>query len=189
MRPIPTPRARTVARSDAAASDTRTAAAAARPPAGDPHRVRWAALVLRVALGLVFLAHAGAKWFAFTLPGTARFFAAHGFPAWTAYPVFAVEAVAGLALVLGVGTRWAALTLVPVMLGALAVHWPNGWSFTAPEGGWEYVAFLIAALVTQAALGDGALSLGARLRGANRAPALVAPTPGATAADDGRAAA
>jgi putative oxidoreductase len=119
-----------------------------------------AALLLRVSLGVVFLAHAGLKLFGYTLAGTAAYFAAHGFPAWMAYPVFAAELVGGAALLLGVGTRWAALALVPVMLGALTVHWPNGWSFTAPEGGWEYVAFLVVALVVQAVLGDGAWALG-----------------------------
>jgi putative oxidoreductase len=134
-------------------------------------RTRYSALMLRVALGVVFVAHAGLKWFAFTLPGTAAFFVAHGFPGWTAYPVFLAELLGGVALVLGVGTRWVALGLVPVMLGALTVHWPNGWSFTAPDGGWEYVAFLLVALVAQAGLGDGALSLGARRGGENESHA------------------
>ena len=125
-----------------------------------------ATMLLRVALGLVFIAHAGAKWFTFTLPGTVEFFASQGFPGWSAYPVFAAELVGGIALVLGLGTRWVALTLVPVMLGALTVHWPNGWTFTAPDGGWEYVAFLTVALLVQAGLGDGAMALGSYVRGA-----------------------
>jgi hypothetical protein len=40
-------------------------------------------------------------------------------------------------------------------MGAWFVHLPNGWMFTAPNGGWEYPAFLIFALSTQAMLGDG----------------------------------
>jgi putative oxidoreductase len=124
--------------------------------------VHYATLLLRVSLGIVFLAHAWLKLVGYTLPGTAAFFAAHGFPAWSAYPVFVAELVGGAALVLGVATRWAALALVPVLLGALVVHWPNGWAFTALEGGWEYVAFLLAALLVQAGLGDGALALGSR---------------------------
>lgn len=118
-----------------------------------------AALLLRVTLGAVFVAHAGLKLFVYTLAGTAAFFAAHGFPAWTAYPVFLAELLGGLALLLGVGTRWVALGLVPVMLGAVTVHWPNGFWFTARDGGWEYVAFLTLALVVQALLGDGAHAL------------------------------
>ena len=122
-----------------------------------------APLLLRVALGAVFLAHAYAKAALFTFPGTAAFFAAHGLPGWTAYPVFAAELLGGAALVVGYRTRLAALGLVPVMLGGLVPHVGNGWMFTSPGGGWEYVAFLLVALAAQAVLGDGALSLGARL--------------------------
>lgn len=126
----------------------------------DVRTAPYAAFVLRLALGSVFIAHALAKLLVFTLSGTAAFFAAHGFPGWTAYLVFGAELLGGIALVAGVQSRRVALALVPVMLGALTVHWPNGWSFTAPEGGWEYVAFLVAALLVQAALGDGAWALG-----------------------------
>lgn len=116
---------------------------------------QYGAATLRVALGLVMLAHAAAKYFLFTLPGTATFFAQHGFPGWTAYPVFLVETVGGALLVLGWQTRWVAVALLPVMIGALLVHAPNGWMFTAQDGGWEYPGFLILALVAQALLGNG----------------------------------
>jgi putative oxidoreductase len=115
-------------------------------------------LALRIALGLVFLAHALSKPLVFTLPGTAAFFESHGFPGWSAYPVFALELLGGVLLLLGVGSRWAALVLIPVTAGALLVHLPNGWLFTSPGGGWEFPAFLIAALAAQALLGDGALA-------------------------------
>lgn len=120
----------------------------------------YGALVLRVALGAVMMAHALLKLFVFTLPGTAAFFAAQGFPAWTAYPVFAIELIGGALLVLGVGVRVVAALLMPVMVGALLVHLPNGWIFTAPNGGWEFVGFLLAALVAQFLLGPGAFALG-----------------------------
>src|SRR5690606_4558385 len=126
------------------------------------------ALLLRLGLGTVFVAHAMLKLLVFTLPGTSAFFAGDGFPGWTAYPVFAIELVGGAALLFGWHTRWVAAALVPVMLGALRVHWENGWSFTAPNGGWEYVAFIVTALLAQVCLGDGAFALGrarvARLR-------------------------
>lgn len=128
----------------------------------NPINVRWAlyaAFVLRVSLGVVFIAHALLKPLVFTLPGTAQFFAAHGFPGWSAYPVFGAELIGGLALVAGIHARVASVALIPVMAGAFLVHWPNGWMFTAPNGGWEYVSFLIAALVAQALLGDGAFAL------------------------------
>ncbi|MCG8433604.1 MAG: hypothetical protein MJA83_06210, partial [Gammaproteobacteria bacterium] len=49
--------------------------------------------------------------------------------------------------------------LVPILVGAWAVHAGNGWVFSNPNGGWEYPAFLIAAGITQALLGDGAFAV------------------------------
>ncbi|WP_437972511.1 DoxX family protein [Sorangium sp. So ce260] len=129
-----------------------------------PRSAELAALALRLGLGAVFLAHALAKVFVFTLPGTVAFFASSGFPGWTAYPVFLAELLGGVALVTGFRTRLVALGLLPVMAGALLVHLPSGWMFTNPGGGWEYVAFLMVALVAQALLGDGALAAGQRRR-------------------------
>ena len=100
--------------------------------------------LLRVALGIMFLAHSVVlKYFTFTLAGTAQYFASIGLPAALAYVVFAAEAVGGVLLVLNLYTRWVALGLVPVLLGALWVHAGNGWVFNAPNGGWEYPLFLI----------------------------------------------
>jgi putative oxidoreductase len=39
------------------------------------------------------------------------------------------------------------------------VHLPNGWVFSAPNGGWEYPAFLIVASVVQALVGAGAYAV------------------------------
>ena len=100
--------------------------------------------LLRVSLGIMFIAHSVVlKYFTFTLAGTAQYFASIGLPAFLAYVVFALEAVGGVLLVLGIGTRWVALGLVPVLLGAAWVHVGNGWVFSAPNGGWEYPLFLI----------------------------------------------
>lgn len=114
---------------------------------------------LRGALGAVFIAHAYAKAFVFTFPGTAAFFAANGFPSWTAYPVFAAELLGGLALLAGLRVRAVALGLVPIMLGAIVPHAGNGWMFSNQGGGWEYVAFILVALGAQALLGSGAFAL------------------------------
>ena len=114
---------------------------------------------LRIALGSVFAAHAYAKAFLFTFAGTAAFFAANGFPGWTAYPVFAAELLGGLALIVGYRTRVASLALIPIMLGALVPHISHGWMFTNAGGGWEYVAFLLVALGAQALLGSGAYAV------------------------------
>jgi putative oxidoreductase len=125
----------------------------------DPRTAPYAATLLRVSLGAMFIAHALLKLLVFTLPGTAQFFGSIGFPGWTAYLVFAAELIGGVLLVLGVQTRAVALALVPILIGALYVHAGNGWLFTAKNGGWEYPLFLIAASLVQALLGDGAYAL------------------------------
>lgn len=119
----------------------------------------YGALILRLALGAMYLAHGLLKVFVFTLPGTAGFFASQGFPAWTAYLVVAAEIFAGIALIVGFQVRLVALAGLPILFGALAVHLPNGWVFSAPNGGWEYPAFLIVASVVQALIGAGAYAV------------------------------
>lgn len=115
--------------------------------------------VLRVSLGLMWVSHALLKLLVFTLPGTAQYFASVGLPGVLAYPVFAVELLGGMALLLGIYARQVALALVPIMAVAAWVHLPNGWVHTSAGGGWEYPAFLIAASLALWLLGDGALAL------------------------------
>ncbi len=119
-----------------------------------------AAFLLRVSLGVMFLAHSvWLKLFVFTLAGTAQFFESLGLPAFSAYLVFGAEAIGGLLLILGVRTRYVALALVPVLLGATWVHAGNGWVFSADGGGWEYPLFLAVTAIVQSLLGDGAYAL------------------------------
>ena len=127
-----------------------------------------AALVLRVSLGTMFIAHALLKYFVFTLPGTAQFFGSLGLPGILGYATFAAELVGGVLLIAGVKTRVVALALVPILLGATWVHAGNGWLFSAPKGGWEYPAFWTVTLFVQALLGDGLYAL----RRASPAPQL-----------------
>ena len=122
--------------------------------ANDPGR--YGVALLRVSLGIMWVAHASLKWFVFTLPGTAKFFESVGVPGLLAYPVFAAELVGGLALLFGVFARQAALALVPIMVVAAWVHLPNGWAHTSPGGGWEYPVFLIVVSVAVWLLDDGA---------------------------------
>ena len=115
--------------------------------------------LLRISLGVMWLSHALLKWVVFTLPGTAQYFDSIGIPGFLAYPVFAVELLGGLALVLGLYARQVALALVPVMAVAAWVHVPNGWAHTSAGGGWEYPVFLIAASLALWLQGDGAHAL------------------------------
>jgi putative oxidoreductase len=126
----------------------------------DSRTAPYAAFVLRVALGAMFIAHALLKYYVFTLPGTAQFFASIGLPAALAYLTFFAELLGGALILLGVGTRWVAAALVPILLGATWAHAGNGWLFTAKGGGWEYPAFLTLVAAAQALLGDGAFALG-----------------------------
>jgi putative oxidoreductase len=125
----------------------------------DSRTAPYAALVLRLSLGLMFIAHAMLKYSVFTLPGTAKFFVSLGLPGPLAYFTFAAELVGGALILAGLGTRYAAAALVPVLIGATWAHAGNGWLFSAPNGGWEYPAFLVAAAMAQALLGDGRFAL------------------------------
>ena len=125
----------------------------------DARMTNTAALLLRLSLGTMFVAHALLKYFVFTPAGTAKFFESVGLPGALGYVTIAVELIGGALLILGVRTRIVALALVPVLLGATWVHSGNGWLFTSPNGGWEYPAFWTVALIVQALLGDGAYSL------------------------------
>ena len=119
----------------------------------------YAALLLRLSLGGMFLAHGLLKILVFTLPGTAGFFESVGFPGWAAYIVAPAELLAGLALIAGFQTRWVALAGIPVLLGALAVHAGNGWLFSNAKGGWEFPLYLVLTAVVVALLGGGRIAV------------------------------
>jgi len=125
----------------------------------DQRTAPYAALVLRSALGIMLIAHALLKYAVFTLPGTVKFFESIGLPGPLAYLTFAAELIGGALILAGLGTRYAAAALVPVLIGATWAHAGNGWLFSAPNGGWEYPAFLAAAAIAQALLGDGRFAL------------------------------
>ena len=120
----------------------------------------YAATLLRVSLGIMFLAHVGLKIFVFTVPGFVEYFASLGLPAILAYAVIALELVGGIALILGIYAPWIAIPLALEMLGTIVlVHGANGWLFTNKGGGWEYPAFWTVGLIALFLLGDGAMAL------------------------------
>jgi putative oxidoreductase len=119
-----------------------------------------AATILRVSMGVLFFAHAGLKLFVFTPAGTVGYFASLGLPGPLAYLVIAAELLGGLALILGVYSRWVSLALVPILVGSIYVpHGAAGFFFSNEGGGWEFPAFWAVTLVVQALLGDGAFAL------------------------------
>jgi len=120
----------------------------------------YAALLLRLCLGAMFIAHALLKWRVFTIPGTIKFFQSLGLPGWFAYVTIAAELGGAACLILGLYPRVVALLLVPLILGTIVtVHGKKGWLFSNPDGGWEYPAFWAAALLALFLLGDGAATL------------------------------
>ena len=79
----------------------------------DHRTAPYAAFLLRVTLGLLFLAHAGLKVFVFTPAGAAQFFGSLGLPPALAYLVILAETAGGLALIAGFHARWVSLALIP----------------------------------------------------------------------------
>ncbi len=120
----------------------------------------YGALILRVALGVLFLAHFALKLFVFTPAGAAGFFGSLGLPPALVYVTMAAELLGGLALILGIYARAVALALIPLLLGTIVmVHGANGFFFDSKGGGWEYPAFWSIALLVLALIGDGANAL------------------------------
>lgn len=128
----------------------------------DSRLAPYAALALRVALGVMFIAHAYLKLAVFTVAGFEGFLAQVGLPTFLAWPIILAELIGGIAILVGYQTRWVALALIPILLGALGIHAPNGWVFNAPNGGWEYPAFLALSSVALALLGNGAYAVSKR---------------------------
>jgi putative oxidoreductase len=123
----------------------------------------YAAFLLRVSMGVMFLAHGGLlKLGTFGLAGTMGFFGSIGYPPVFGAIVIFAEIGAGIALIAGVGVRVVSLLAVPILLGAVVQHLPSGWMFSNPRGGWEFPAFWAVALLVQAGLGAGAFALDVR---------------------------
>ncbi|MEN4955827.1 DoxX family protein [Stenotrophomonas indicatrix] len=123
----------------------------------------YAATLLRLALGVLFLVHALTKLLVFTPAGTAAFFESLGLPGVLGYLTIAVELAISAALLLGIYARWIGLLGVPLLLGTIVtVHGANGFSFANAGGGWEYPAFWALALVVLFLLGDGRWPLRSR---------------------------
>lgn len=125
-----------------------------------PHAIA----LLRVSLGVMALAHGLLKVFVFTLPGTVGYFESLGLPGFLAYLTILGELGGGLALILGIYTRWISLAMIPLLLGATSIHLGNGWMFSNDGGGWEFPLFWTIALLVQAGLGSGSFSLGRSFR-------------------------
>lgn len=115
--------------------------------------------ILRLIIGVVFIAHGAQKAFGFGLEGTAGFLASLGVPVANlmAPVLIATELGGGILLVLGLLTRYVSIPLAFTMLVAIVtVHLPHG--FFLPQG-YEFPLLVGAGLVTLFLQGSGAFAL------------------------------
>lgn len=128
-----------------------------------PRRIDLALAIIRVVVGAIFIAHGGQKLFVFGIDGVTGAFTQMGapLPAITAPLVALVEFAGGIALVLGLLTRLAAMAIALVMVGAiLLVHLRNG--FFAPTG-FEFPLALLSAAIAFVVTGGGTYSVDRRI--------------------------
>ena len=131
-------------------------------------------LLIRTVLSAVFIYHGGQKLFGlfggYGIEGTAGWMASIGipFPTLSAVAAGATEFFGGIILLLGTGTRIAAVPMAFTMLVAIAtVH--SG-AFDAQKGGMEFPLTLAVVLTALALIGPGRLTVanlfeGAKVRG------------------------
>ncbi|RVT96902.1 DoxX family protein [Rhodovarius crocodyli] len=125
-----------------------------------PNLTPYAALLLRLSLGAILLAHGlYMKIMTVGLTNVMAYFGRIGFPPILAPIVAFGETAAGIALVVGVMVRPASVLVLPILIGAALQHTGNGWMFASPRGGWEFPVLLIVLAVVQALLGAGAFAL------------------------------
>lgn len=128
----------------------------------------WGITVLRLVVGVVFLAHGGQKLFVWGFGNVAGFMGKIGIPApmLAAIVVTLVEFFGGLALVLGLFTRWAAAFLsVNMLVAILTVHLKAGFFLPA---GVEFALTLFAANAALVLLGSGQASVDRLLQARRR---------------------
>jgi putative oxidoreductase len=134
----------------------------------------WGLTILRVVVGIVFLVHGSQKLFLMGFGGVAGMMEGLGVPAPGLFAVIVtlVEVLGGLALILGLFTRLAAIPLaVDMLVATLTVHLPNG--FSAQNGGYEFTLVLLAASVALAVAGPGEAALDRFLATRTNNPALA----------------
>jgi len=136
----------------------------------------WGIALVRIAVGIIFFAHGAQKVFSYGFDGVASGFTQMGIP--LPYPsavlVALTELLGGIALVLGLGTRIAAILLAIVMLVAMTtVHLRNG--FFLPQG-YEFTLLLLLSNVGLVLTGSGALALDNLLRKETRSTTTAVAT-------------
>ena len=134
----------------------------------------WGLTVLRIVVGIVFLVHGGQKLFLRSFGGVAGFLGSLGVPAPGVFAVIVtlVELLGGLALILGLFTRIATVSLaIDMLVATLTVDLPNG--FLTSNNGYEFPLVLLAACVALAVAGAGEAATDKALAAHTRNPTLA----------------
>ena len=113
------------------------------------------AFLLRISIGSMFFLHAVGKILVVGMGVVDAGFIERGFPVWTNYAATSIELIGGLCLILGLYSRLSALLLFPISIGILVFHFPMGWAFQNPGGGWEYPQLILSSLICIFFLGSG----------------------------------
>ncbi len=130
----------------------------------------WGQLLLRLAIGSIFIAHGGEKLFVTGHTGVAGFLTSLGIPmpGVAAWLLILAEFVGGILLLLGLFTRWASIAVAFDMLVAiLVVHLKNG---LIGQGGFEYPLALLAIALCLMIQGGGKISVDHLLKRRKRIP-------------------
>lgn len=119
-----------------------------------------ALLIIRVALGVVYIAHGSQK---FGIIGDGNigqvvnaWQEGMGIPPFLTYIAALTELLGGVAIVLGVLARFFAVGLVILQVVAIyKVHWSNGFFISGAVYGWEYGFVLLLSALAIAVAGPG----------------------------------
>lgn len=133
-------------------------------------KMSWAAtyadvgpLVTRVVVGIIFVVHGWMK-VGMGVAGTAGFLASLGIPAASLFAVLLIigEVVGGLALILGVATRfWAGVGVIISLVALFTVHLSKG--FLISNGGYEFIILIGAVMLSLVVMGAGKYSVDAKI--------------------------
>jgi putative oxidoreductase len=129
----------------------------------DQAYVPYGIFLLRVAIGVDWIAHAFLKTYR-GMNTHEALLAKNGIPSLLAWPTFSLEVIGGIAILLGWYSRqWAAFLLI-FLATVVWIKWPVGWIYSNTGGGFEYPLFWLIAQAALVLCGDGALALRSSLR-------------------------
>ena len=124
----------------------------------DPVHTKYGIFLLRVAIGIDWIAHAFLKTYR-GMNTHEALLAKNGITPLLAWPTFGLELVGGTCILLGWYSRQWAAFLLCFLAVVVWIKWPVGWLYSSPGGGWEYPLFWLLAQAALVLCGDGAFAL------------------------------